>query len=100
MTPSRRPWRRLFTVGVFALAALFTPTTAGAESPATPRTIVEPHCGGEWVDYNGAENRRMKSQPGSWRLHSYYGVQMKDVLGNWGSSVSATHEATFEVACP
>ncbi|GAA3002857.1 hypothetical protein [Actinokineospora diospyrosa] len=39
-------------------------------------------------------------QPGDWRIHSYYGVQMKDVLGNWGSSVSATHEVTVSVSCP
>ncbi|GGZ20933.1 hypothetical protein GCM10010387_12410 [Streptomyces inusitatus] len=184
--PRQRTAHRLYlgaTAVLVSLAALLFPTatTAAAASaptsaPAAVRTVGEPHCGGEWVNYNGAENRRMKSwlclydsgsggiyptlwtecgwwqfigwadppngcriwepssyeitfpdgtktkdalfpgasgknsaasngssypcQEGAWKLWSYYGVQMKDVLGNWGSGVEGTHEFTFNVTCP
>ncbi|MFD4530555.1 hypothetical protein ACFWNL_24815 [Kitasatospora sp. NPDC058397] len=181
--PRPRPARRL-RAGAAALAALgafaLTATTAAAapaprQAAPSTRTVAEPHCG-EWVDYNGNQDRRMKSwlclydsgdggiyptlwtecgwwkiigwadppngcriwepssyeitfpdgtktkdalfpgasgknsaasngstypcQNGTWKLWSYYGVQMKDILGNWGSNVAATHEATFNVTCP
>ncbi|MFJ5921021.1 hypothetical protein ACIQF6_00305 [Kitasatospora sp. NPDC092948] len=47
-----------------------------------------------------SESSRFPCQEGSWTVWSYYGVQMKDILGNWGSSVAGTHEGTFTVHCP
>ncbi len=31
-----------------------------------------------------SEGSRYACQTGAWKLWSYYGVHMKDVLGNWG----------------
>ncbi|MER8045471.1 hypothetical protein [Streptomyces sp. NPDC094032] len=165
-----------FLRGALAVAALAGALTVPMASPASAAT--DPGCGGEWTDYNGGGDRRMKSwlcvehspesgrlipqlwaecgwqalggigwqappngcrvwepstykltkpdgtvsehdfpatmgsekfvsnsewesscQPGTWKLWSYYGVQMKDVLGNWGSNVAATHEYSFTVTC-
>ncbi|PJN28229.1 hypothetical protein CG736_08730 [Kitasatospora sp. CB02891] len=47
-----------------------------------------------------SESSRVPCQDGAWKVWSYYGVQMKDVLGNWGSSVAGIHEGTFTVHCP
>ncbi|MCP2301797.1 hypothetical protein LV79_001473 [Actinokineospora globicatena] len=173
---ARMKTSRVLAALALAFSAVLVPASATA-SPAAPQTVSEPHCG-DWVDYNGSGNRRMKSwlcfydsgdggvypmlwtecgwlalfgigwekppngcrvwepsyyeitfpdgtkttdktfpgasgsntansaaeayscQEGPWRVYSYYGVQMKDVLGNWGSGVSATHEVTVEVSCP
>ncbi|MEV7281301.1 hypothetical protein [Streptomyces sp. NPDC093111] len=175
--------RTVVSAALAAVAALTVTSTPAAATPAAERavsvtrTVEEPHCGGEWVDYKDSnQDRRMKSwlclydsgnggvyptlwtecgwwkiigwaappngcriwepssyeitfpdgtkttdavfpgasgsdkaatngtaypcQAGPWKLWSYYGVQMKDVLGNWGSSVAATHEVTINVTCP
>ncbi|MET8755889.1 hypothetical protein ABZW32_38220 [Streptomyces sp. NPDC004667] len=185
ITSRLRPVRRMRAAWATGLAAIgvLTLTTVPSHAadptgtPASVRTVAEPHCGGEWTDYRDSnQDRRMKSwlcfydsgdggvyptlwtecgwwkiigwaappngcriwepssyeitfpdgtktkdavfpgasgsdkaatngasypcQSGPWKLWSYYGVQMKDVLGNWGSSVAATHEVTIDVTCP
>lgn len=59
--------------------------------------------GGEFPQAYGDKNMDTAAkdtypcQNGTWHLVAHYGVEMKDVLGNWGSRIEVTHELDYYV---
>ncbi|HSV65300.1 MAG TPA: RICIN domain-containing protein [Mycobacteriales bacterium] len=62
---------------------------------------------GEGVSFPGAsdsqtmdiiDDARYPAQNGIWHMSAYYGVEMKDVLGRWGSRIEVGHTMDFTVS--